>query len=479
MRSLQSELIRYRQYIEEAAKKKPVVFTFGRFNPVTAGHEIMVDAILGHAKKRGGQAMIFTSQSVDKKKNPLSYKDKIKYLKIFWGKIIKKNSKIKTAFDALRWLSDSGYTNVTMVVGSDRVEKFEKYIRPYIKHKDPSKSYEFDHFEVIQAGSTRGAGNEMSASKMRAAATAGDYEAYKKGMPKGASDKVTKDVYDAVRKGLGIREEYLEFGTNKTTKKYKEWTPGEHPAVPHMKYPEAAHTAMELKVDPHHSGSAEKKKVRDILIPKKLTHAFKRMIHKKRYVNALKIYNEMMKEYKKNPKAMQQQGAFITNPKGRMLQKTAEIVGVSIGELKKVLDRETRYNSVNVEKNKPFSDYLSEEITKVELAQVETFADKIFAKVGIDVEFTKHFLERLNDKRNVKEISVAELTRLFKQTYKKHGKKIPELGKGAQAVLNDTQTQLNLPFVLKWDEKAKEFDLISKTIMRKKDFKTSNPKLKV
>jgi hypothetical protein len=113
------------------------------------------------------------------------------------------------------------------------------------------------------------------------------------------------------------------------------------------------------------------------------------------------------------------------------------------------------------------------------LAQVEVFADRIFAKVGIDVEFTKHFLARANDKRNGKEINVAELTRLFKQTYKKHGKKIPELGKDAQAVLTDTQTQLNLPFVLKWDEKNKEFDLISKTIMRKKDFKTSNPKLKV
>ena len=465
MGTMQTEMLRYKQYLEEAAKKKPVVFTFGRFNPVTAGHEIMVDAIIKEAKSRSGQAMIFTSQSVDKQKNPLSYKDKIKYLKVFWGNIIKKNSKIKTAFDALRWLSDAGYTNVTMVVGSDRVAKFEKYIRPYIKHKDPKKSYDFDHFEVIQAGIARGAGNEMSASKMRKAAVEGDYEAYKKGMPKGASEKVTQAVYDAVRKGLGIKEEYLEFGTNKTTKKYKAFTPGE--------------PAMELKVDPHHRGSAEKEKVRDIFIPKKLTHAFKRMLHKKRYVSALKIYNEMMKEYKKNPKAIQQQGAFITNPKGTMLQKTAEIVGVSIGELKKVLDRDTRYDQVNQEKNRPFSDYLSEEITKVELAQVEKFADKIFAKVGIDVEFTKHFLERLNDKRNVKEISVAELTRLFKQTYKKHGKKIPELGKGAQAVLNDTQTQLNLPFVLKWDEKNKEFDLISKTIMRKKDFKTSNPKLKV
>ena len=78
MRTLQSELIRYRQYIEEEAKKKPVVFTFGRFNPVTAGHEIMVDAVMAAAKKKSGQAMIFTSQTQDKKKNPLSYKDKIK-----------------------------------------------------------------------------------------------------------------------------------------------------------------------------------------------------------------------------------------------------------------------------------------------------------------------------------------------------------------------------------------------------------------
>lgn len=465
MRTLQSELIRYRQYIEEEAKKKPVVFTFGRFNPVTAGHEIMVDAVMAAAKKKGGQAMIFTSQTQDKKKNPLSYKDKIKYLRLFWGKIIKKNTKIRTAFEALKWLSDAGYKDVTMVVGSDRVADFEKNIRPYINHKDPKKSYNFDKFEVSQAGIARGKGNEMSASKMRAAAVAGDYEAYKKGMPKGASEKDTKAVYDAVRKGLGIKEEYLEFGTNKTTKKYKAFTPGE--------------PKNELKVDPHYDAPHKKEKMRDVLIPKRLTHAFKRMIHKKRYVNALKIYNEMAKEYKKNPQYMQVKGALVTNPKSTMLRKTAEIVGVSVGELKKVLDRETRYNSVNMEKNTPFSDYLNEEITKVDLKQVEAFADKIFSKVGIDVEFTKHFLERANDKRNDKDITVAELTRLFKQTYKKHGKKIPALGKDAQAVLNDTQTELNLPFVLKWDEKSQEFDLVSKTIMRKKDFKTSNPKLKV
>jgi hypothetical protein len=53
------------------------------------------------------------------------------------------------------------------------------------------------------------------------------------------------------------------------------------------------------------------------------------------------------------------------------------------------------------------------------------------------------------------------------------------MGDDAEAVLHDLQTDINMPFVLQWDEKSKEFDLIAKTIMRKKDFKTNDPKLKV
>ena len=213
-------MLTYEEYLEEA-KSKPVVFTFGRFNPVTSGHEIMIKDVKKQAKSRGGNPLIFTSQTQDSKKNPLSYKDKTKFLKHFWGKIIVKDTKIKTAFDALEWLSGKGYKNVTLVVGSDRVERFEKYMRPYVK------TYGFDDFEVVQAGVTRGVGNEMSASKMRKAAADGDFESYKEGMPSGADDTITKTIYDAVRKGLGVKEEYLEFGTNRTTKKYKSITPGE------------------------------------------------------------------------------------------------------------------------------------------------------------------------------------------------------------------------------------------------------------
>jgi hypothetical protein len=118
-------------------------------------------------------------------------------------------------------------------------------------------------------------------------------------------------------------------------------------------------------------------------------------------------------------------------------------------------------------------------LTKSDLDSVERFADRLFAKVGIDVEFTRHFLDRVNDERNKKQITQAELIRLFKQTYSQHGKKIPKLGPDAEAVINDMRTDINMPFVLKWDKNTQEFDMVAKTVMRKKDFKTSNPKIAV
>lgn len=116
-------------------------------------------------------------------------------------------------------------------------------------------------------------------------------------------------------------------------------------------------------------------------------------------------------------------------------------------------------------------------ITKSDLDAIEKYADKLFAKVGIDVEFTRHFLDRANDARNKKDINTAELTRLFKQTYKKHGKSIPKLGPDAEAVIKDMKTDINVPFVLNLNRG--ELELVAKTVMRKKNFKTPNRELAV
>ena len=120
----------------------------------------------------------------------------------------------------------------------------------------------------------------------------------------------------------------------------------------------------------------------------------------------------------------------------------------------------------------------TEDVSKSDLDQVEKYADRLFAAVGIDVEFTRHFLDRVNDERNKKPITSAELIRLFRLTYKKYGKKIAKMNPDAEAVIHDMETDVNMPFVLNLD-RGGMLDLVAKTVMRKKNFKTRNQKLEV
>jgi hypothetical protein len=68
---------------------------------------------------------------------------------------------------------------------------------------------------------------------------------------------------------------------------------------------------------------------------------------------------------------------------------------------------------------------------------------------------------------------------MFRKSYGKYGKKIAELGADAEAVINDMQSNINMPFVLKWDSRSQELDLVAKTVMRKKNFMTPDTKLTV
>ena len=113
-------------------------------------------------------------------------------------------------------------------------------------------------------------------------------------------------------------------------------------------------------------------------------------------------------------------------------------------------------------------------VSAVDIKNLEKFADRIFGQVGIDVEFTRHFLDRVNDERNGEPIVPAELTRLFKQEHKRWGKPIAQMGPDSQAVMRDLQTNINMPFALVWDNNNNELDLIAKTIMRKDNFTTPN-----
>lgn len=120
--------------------------------------------------------------------------------------------------------------------------------------------------------------------------------------------------------------------------------------------------------------------------------------------------------------------------------------------------------------------YLTENMTRKDLKSLEIVLDRLFKTLNIDIEFTNHFFKRINDRRNKKPITFEELQDFYNKTYKKYSRMLTHLPDNTEAVLHDIQSDLNIPFHLKIDNKRHMIDLIGKTVMRKKNFKTSNRK---
>lgn len=123
--------------------------------------------------------------------------------------------------------------------------------------------------------------------------------------------------------------------------------------------------------------------------------------------------------------------------------------------------------------------YIKSFVTDSDLKELERELDSLFSDVGIDINFTRHFLDRVNDERNGKDITIDELRSIFKRVYAKYKKDLLNLDNGFEGVIKSYKSNINVPFRLQWDRKNKELDLINKTVMRKKNFKTSNPILPV
>ena len=189
---------------------KKVSFTFGRFNPPTTGHEKLIKALAA----QGGTIMVFPSQTQDPKKNPLPFPKKVAYMRKMFPRYAKNIivSKARQVFEISNMLYDQGYTDVTMVVGSDRVKEFDKLLNTYNGKKGTHGFYDFNSIKVISAGDRDPDADDvsgMSASKMRAAAGENDYDSFKKGLPSGfkQGEKLFKDV----RNGMGLKEQNWSF----------------------------------------------------------------------------------------------------------------------------------------------------------------------------------------------------------------------------------------------------------------------------
>ena len=196
----------FSEYVTEATKE--VTFTFGRYNPPTIGHEKLFDAVKKNA--RSGAYRIYTSKSQDAKKNPLEFKDKVKFVRKMFPKharAVMGDPDIRTVFDIVVKLYDQGFVQVRMVVGSDRVKEFDILLNKYNGVKGRHGFYNFEAISVVSAGDrdpdAEGASG-MSASKLRAFAQQNDLANFAKGLPSGFKD--SSGLFNAVRKGMGMSE---------------------------------------------------------------------------------------------------------------------------------------------------------------------------------------------------------------------------------------------------------------------------------
>ncbi len=185
------------------------VFVFGRFNPPTIGHEKLINAVIAVNQREGGTALIYGSHSQDSRKNPLTHKQKFKWLIKMFPRMKKSLQSTATEKDVMEIAAKlSGkYNKLIMIAGSDRVLEFKSLLNSYNGVDSKHGFYEFEEIEVISAGERdpdADGASGMSASKMRKAATQGDFEAFQMGASSELTIKDKRNMMNDVRKGLKL-----------------------------------------------------------------------------------------------------------------------------------------------------------------------------------------------------------------------------------------------------------------------------------
>lgn len=173
--------------------KKTAVFTFGRFNPPTAGHNLLVDVL----KQYNGDHYVFLSHTVNSKTDPLAYPVKKHFVELFFPDVTVGDDSARTIIQVMQRLAELEYTDVVMVVGSDRVDSFNVLLNKY-----NGVEYQFDHIAVESAGvrDPDGAGvSAVSATKQRQAVLAGDHAGFALGTP---NINYSEELFSAVQRGL-------------------------------------------------------------------------------------------------------------------------------------------------------------------------------------------------------------------------------------------------------------------------------------
>ncbi len=164
--------MKFKDFLIKESKDRHAVLAFGRLQPPTTGHEVLVNKVKELSKQHNAQHHIVLSHSNDPKSNPLTAKQKVKHAKRFFpGTNITTSDKEHPNFlTQASKLHKSGVTHLHMVAGSDRIPEYKRILKKY-NGTHEGALFNFKKIDVHSAGErdpdaegTTG----MSGSKMRA-----------------------------------------------------------------------------------------------------------------------------------------------------------------------------------------------------------------------------------------------------------------------------------------------------------------------
>jgi hypothetical protein len=200
----------------EANKNNPtdkmensMVFSFARMNPPTIGHAKLVQKVRDTAREIGANHKIVMSATEDSVKNPLSPEQKLNYAKTAFPdtNIEVAGEKEKTIMAQLKKLSMQGVRHLTVVVGDDRKDNFEKIIN---KYNGKEGQYNFKRINFISAGKRDPKAKDasgVSATKAREAVKMGDFKKFRSTIPKTIDNKAAKRMFGDIKTKYGVGQE--------------------------------------------------------------------------------------------------------------------------------------------------------------------------------------------------------------------------------------------------------------------------------
>ncbi len=170
-----------------------VTCIWGRMNPITIGHELLVKSAIDYSKKYNSDFRIFLSQSQQTVKNPIDYKLKVQLAIKAFGPLVYHDDDLKTFIDVLVYLNYK-YNKIALFCGDDRFGDYDHIIRKY-----NGTLFNYKSFDVVQLERNGSYSQEISASAAREYAINEKFDLFEKCLPKTLLNE-SKMLYDIIRK---------------------------------------------------------------------------------------------------------------------------------------------------------------------------------------------------------------------------------------------------------------------------------------